>query len=196
MPIAVSRRPRVDYDEIADRYDTQPFRERTADPELLAFAGRRELTEPAVLDIGCGTGNQLIANRAALPRASLTGLDSSLGMLRRARLKAPDIAWVRADGAALPFAPRSFDFVCCQFAFHHMADKAGVLRSVSEVLRPGGRFTLRNLCPQKSSDWLYYEYFPEAQLGRVVNHHLVFTRNASPGGGNYSKKSLQHQKLR
>lgn len=34
-------------------------------------------------------------------------------MLRRARLKTLDIVWVRADGAALPFAAGSFDFVYC-----------------------------------------------------------------------------------
>jgi SAM-dependent methyltransferase len=39
-----------------------------------------------------------------------------------------------------------------------------MLREAFRVLRPGGRFVLRNLCPQESSDWLYYEYFPEAQL--------------------------------
>jgi SAM-dependent methyltransferase len=82
-------------------------------------------------------------------------------MLRQARLKAPDIAWVRADGAALPFPPVSFDFVCCQFAFHHVEDKAGLLRA---ILRPGGRFVMRNMCPQESGDWLYYEYFLEAKL--------------------------------
>jgi SAM-dependent methyltransferase len=71
---------------------------------------------------------------------------------------------LRADGAALPFAVRSFDFVCCQFAFHHLEDKAGMLRAVLQVLRPDGRFILRNMCPQESADWLYYEYFPEAQL--------------------------------
>jgi ubiquinone/menaquinone biosynthesis C-methylase UbiE len=85
-------------------------------------------------------------------------------MLRQARLKMADIAWVQANGTALPFSARSFDFVCCQFAFHHMEDKAGMFRAVFRVLRPGGRFALRNMCPQESGGWLYYEYFPEARL--------------------------------
>lgn len=155
-------RPRVDYDAIAEIYDAQPYRDRAADPELLAFAAEREAAGLAVLDIGCGTGNQLAANRGALPCATYVGLDQSFGMLRQARRKEPAIAWVRADGAALPFPARSFDLVCCQFAFHHIEDKAGMLRAVFRVLRPGGRFTLRNMCPQESRDWLYYEYFPEA----------------------------------
>jgi ubiquinone/menaquinone biosynthesis C-methylase UbiE len=38
-----------------------------------------------------------------------------------------------------------------------------MLREAARVLRPNGRFVLRNLCPQESADWLYYRYFPEAQ---------------------------------
>ena len=45
----------------------------------------------------------------------------------------------------------------------HLADKAGMLGEVFKVLRPGGRFVMRNLCPHEHPDWLYYEYFPEAQ---------------------------------
>ena len=116
------RQPRVSYDEIAPSYDTQPYRSRSADPELLEFARDHETADLAILDVGCGTGNQLIADRSARPHARYTGLDRSFGMLRQARRKAPDLAWVRADGAALPFAASSFDFVCCQFAFHHVED--------------------------------------------------------------------------
>lgn len=155
---------RVNYDTIAHLYDAQPYRSRIADPELLAFAGGRDASDLRVLDIGCGTGNQLITDRVALPAARYTGLDRSLGMLRQARRKTPDIALVRADGAAPPFAPRSFDFICCQFAFHHVDDKTGMLHAVFRMLRPGGRFVLRNLCPHESANWLYYQYFPEAQL--------------------------------
>ncbi len=159
MMTTTPAQPRVDYDAIAHLYDAQPYRARTADPELLAFAAGRDASDLRVLDIGCGTGNQLIADRAALPPARYTGLDHSFGMLRQARRKAPEIAWVRADGAALPFADGSFDFACCQFAFHHVEDKAGMLHAVFRVLRPRGRFVLRNLCPQESAEWLYYRVF-------------------------------------
>ena len=83
-------------------------------------------------------------------------------MLRQAQPKAPDIAWVQADGAGLPFQSQSFDFVTCQYALHHIQDKAGMLQGVFRVLRCGGRVVLRNLCPQECADWLYYAYFPEA----------------------------------
>jgi SAM-dependent methyltransferase len=157
------KRSRVDYDSIAELYDATPGRMRVADPELLVFTrGRAPTDRVAVLDIGCGTGNQLVANRGALACDLMVGVDRSDGMLRQARRKAPEISWVQADAAALPLCGNSFDFVTCQFAFHHMADKAGVIRDAFRVLRRGGQFVMRNLCPQESFDWLYYLYFPAA----------------------------------
>lgn len=154
---------RVNYDQIAHLYDSQPYRARAVDPEFLAFLRRREAsTLLAMLDIGCGTGNQLISNRATAPDAVTVGVDRSSGMLRQAAAKTRDIAWLLADSGALPLRAESFDFVFSQYAFHHFHDKAGMLRAAYRVLRPGGRFVLRNLCPQESGNWLYYRYFPEA----------------------------------
>ena len=64
---------RVDYDAIAPLYDSQPHREKSPDPALAAFlAGRSALGTALLLHIACGTGNQLVANRAIAPSASLT----------------------------------------------------------------------------------------------------------------------------
>ena len=153
----------VDYDAIAHLYDSQPYREKAVDPELVTFMAQRGCADrPSILDIACGTGNQLVANRSIMPNVRLVGLDRSFGMLRQARPKVRDIAWVQADGAMLPFPPDSFDFITCQFGFHHLPDKAGMLRAVFRTLRCDGRFVMRNLCPQEHPDWLYYDYFPEA----------------------------------
>ena len=155
---------RVNYDAIAHLYDGQPYRRKTIDPELVTFIAQYASSDRlTLLDIACGTGSQLVANRPILPDAQLVGLDRSLGMLAQARSKASDIAWVRADGAQLPFRAETFDFICCQFAFHHLPDKPRMLREVFTLLRSGGRFVMRNLCPQDHPDWLYYEYFPDAQ---------------------------------
>jgi SAM-dependent methyltransferase len=154
----------VNYDAIAHLYDMQPYRAKTVDPGLLAFLGQRASSATlSLLDVGCGTGNQLVANRAVVPHARLVGLDRSLGMLQQAQPKAPDIVWVQADGTGLPLQAQSFDFVTCQYVLHHVQDKVDMLREVFRVLRRGGRYILRNLCPQEMADWLYYVYFPAAQ---------------------------------
>ena len=149
----MQRSSRVDYDALAELYDSTPHRGKSADSELITFlAGRAPTATLTLLDIACGTGNQQIANRGLTPNAKFVGLDGSLGMLRQARRKMPDITWVHGDSAALPFASGSFDFVSCQYAFHHFRDKAGMLREAFRVLRRGGRFALYNMCPQESDD--------------------------------------------
>jgi len=155
--------PRVDYDSIASQYDTQPYRQKTVDPELDAFLAQRRSAKPiTILDVGCGTGNQLVANWTVYPATWMVGVDRFHGMLRQARPKAPAIAWVQADGTALPFQEQAFDFVTCQYALHHMPNKTAMVQAVFRVLRPGGRFVLVNICPHAMPDWLYYEYFPPA----------------------------------
>ncbi len=66
--------PRVDYDQIAEQYDAQPFRNKPVDPDLLTFLSERvghSFGAWALLDIGCGTGNQLVANGTVMPAARM-----------------------------------------------------------------------------------------------------------------------------
>ena len=66
----MQRSTRIDYDVIGDRYDMQPHRGKSVDPELVSFIAERGRTrERRLLDIGCGTGSQLIANLSIAPSA-------------------------------------------------------------------------------------------------------------------------------
>ena len=155
---------RVDYDAIANGYDNQPYRAKSADLELAGFlAERAPAAIRSLLDIACGTGSQLIANRPLAPAARMVGVDGSFGMLRRARVKSAEIGWLHADAAALPLRSGSFDFVSCQYAFHHFADRGRMLREAFRVLCAAGRLVVYNLCPQDMSDWIYYDYFPQSR---------------------------------
>ena len=154
---------RVNYDAIAESYDAHPFRRKEADPDLLAFLNERPGSEPlSILDAGCGTGNQLIADLPHTASALLVGLDRFRGMLRQGQKKSRDIRWIHGDGAALPFRDASFDFVTSQFSFHHVQDKPAMIAGVFRVLRPGGRFVMSNISPRDMSDWIIYRFFPAA----------------------------------
>lgn len=160
---------RVNYDSIAPGYDSQPMRAKSADPYLRQYlAEHPERSDSmSILDLCCGTGSQLIANRTFCPTARMVGLDLFDGMLRQARRKAPDLLWVQADAARPPLTDGSFDFISNQFAFHHIRDKPAALCSVWRLLRPGGRWVMVNICPEAMPGWLYYRFFPAAwQLDR------------------------------
>lgn len=75
----MNRLPRLDYDQIAHLYDSQPYRARATDPD--GEVGRQAWRQRtlAFLDIACGTGDQLIANNEAEPDARLVGGERTAG---------------------------------------------------------------------------------------------------------------------
>jgi SAM-dependent methyltransferase len=162
---AAKRPPRVDYDRIAHLYD-EAQRDHDVDANLVAFFGDRPDLSPAlarILDVGCGTGKQLMANRVRFRETLAVGLDPFIGMLRIARTRRPDIAWVRGDGSEMPLRSGSVDYCCNQFSYQHIRDKDGFVREVSRVLKPGGRFALTTIDPWSMEGWIVYRFFPEAR---------------------------------
>ena len=161
---------RINYNQIAHRYDADRLRGRSVDADLLAFLETRpDHASPAtILDIGCGTGNQLVANRKEIEEGQMVGLDLFEGMLRQGQRKvtgqatARRIDWVQGDGAALSFREQTFDFISNQTVFHHVQDKPGMLAEVWRVLRPGGRFVMINISVREMPSWIIYRYFPGA----------------------------------
>lgn len=99
-----------------------------------------------VLDIGCGAG--YFSRAMADGGATVTGIDISPEMLRHGveaeTEQARGIRYVLGDAAKLleQFAPGSIDLVTSCLALQDMPNIDDVLRSVREVLVPGGRFVV------------------------------------------------------
>lgn len=160
----------IDYDKIAHEYDANPLRRKRLDPDLVAFISQRRLRSLAVLDVGCGTGNQLAANQIEIPSGRWVGLDPFFNMLDVAREKASTIHWVQGDGMHLPFQDSSFDYICNQFSYHHMDRPDLMIAEALRVCRPGGRLVLVNMTPHEMKEGALYEWFPET-LGSDLEAH-------------------------
>jgi len=111
--------------------------------EMLSLAGGER-----VLDVGCGPGNFTRTFALAAGEGLVVGLDASATMLERAvaETDAGNVAYVRADAAALPFRDGSFDAVCCFAALYLIEHPARALEEISRVLAPGGRVALLSSC--------------------------------------------------
>lgn len=102
---------------------------------------------PAILDVGCGTGINLIeAARVFGPCQALAGIDLSPGMVAVAREKVRRLglpADIRlGDAEALPYPAAAFDLVLCNSVFHWLSDRGQGAREFARVLRPGGQVLL------------------------------------------------------
>ena len=104
-----------------------------------------------VLDVACGSGN--VAIRAAEAGADVVACDLEPAQLEAGRDQAPEIAWVQADAAALPFADGSFDVVFSSFgALQFISDIDVAVAETARVLRPGGRFAFSITHPTR---WVF-----------------------------------------
>jgi ubiquinone/menaquinone biosynthesis C-methylase UbiE len=119
------------------------FEIRAADPrqhrlwaEFLARAPH--VAHARVLEVGCGTGI-ITAKIAELPGVDeAVGVDPSPYFVAVARHRTPGLRFETADGRALPFPDRSFDWVVFATTLCHVPLPERALAEAHRVLRPGG----------------------------------------------------------
>lgn len=99
-----------------------------------------------LLDLGCGTGASAAALLRVAPKSTIVGVDSSAGMLARARSKQwpgkVRFVHARLERLAEAGVHGPFDGVFAAFVMAELADPDAALRTVREVLRPGAPFAV------------------------------------------------------
>jgi ubiquinone/menaquinone biosynthesis C-methylase UbiE len=116
-----------------DRYSTYPWLYRVA--EFREHPGER------VLELGCGTGCDLL--QFAKHGAIATGVDITDSHLELARKRVGGTATVvKADIRSMDFEDNSFDYVYSHGVIHHSNEPKKIVAEILRVLRPGGRFNI------------------------------------------------------
>ncbi len=114
---------------------------------------------PAVLDLGCGTGiNLLEVARALGPCRRLAGIDLAPGMIVEARRKAA-AAGVPAtfevgDAEHLALEDASFDLIICNGVYHWFPDRSQAIAEMSRVLRPYGQVLIICVADPGFHEWV------------------------------------------
>lgn len=141
-----------------------------------------------VLEIGCGTGRNLIVAARRFPQARFTGLDISAEMLATAQRKidraglSERIRLVRGDAtafdAAVLSAGHGFDRVFLSYTLSMIPDWQRALTMAASALAPGGRLDLVDFGQQEQLPpafrralfaWLdKFDVTPRAWLPQVV----------------------------
>ena len=101
-----------------------------------------------VLDVGCGTGDDLIYLATHFKGLSLTGADGDPKVLSMAKNKAKKlglkIKFQVSLAERLPFKKHAFDVVWSSLMIHHLPTsiKLKALKEMRRVLKPGGQLYL------------------------------------------------------
>jgi ubiquinone/menaquinone biosynthesis C-methylase UbiE len=123
-------------------------------PWLYEAAEFREHAGHRVLEVGCGTGADLLqfANHGAIA----TGVDITDAHLELAKQRVAGRADVRfGDASLLPFPDASFDYVYSHGVIHHMERPQDAAREILRVLKPGGRFNVQLYALLSESSLIY-----------------------------------------
>ena len=92
----------------------------------------------SVLEVGCGTGRNLVRLAARLdPSVHLTGVDLSTEMLSVARRRPEKIEWLECAAENLPM-DRPYDAVFFSYSLSMMPSWKAALARAFAVLKPGG----------------------------------------------------------
>lgn len=161
----------MDYDPLAGAY----ARHRRIDEAVLdaLVAGPLLSSSSRAVEIGCGTGNYVIALREAT-RSSCFGVDPSREMASLARGRDGGVAVVVASAESLPFGDETFDFSFSVDVVHHIQDRRAYVSEAFRVLREGGSF-----CTATEDEWNIRHrhplatYFPETVSAELRRYPAV-----------------------
>ena len=112
------------------------------------MAGRVQLRDAAVLDVGCGGG--LLSEALAKAGAKVTAIDLAPNLLKVARLHGLE-SGIKVDYRETPVealaaeAPAAFDAITCMEMLEHVPEPASIIDACARLLKPGGRLFLSTL---------------------------------------------------
>jgi len=132
----------------------------------------------AVLDLAGGTGDLARRFADSVGRDGHVVLaDINASMLREGRRRLTDagvagnLSIVQVDAEALPFASGTFDCISIAFGLRNVTNQDTALRSMFEVLKPGGKLLVLEFSePQRQLKSAYdlYSFKVLPTLGRLV----------------------------
>ena len=166
-----------DFDKAAALWDEQPARIGLANGVFTAISENAPLnTAMNALDFGCGTG--LLTLRLAPLVGSITGVDSSRGMLdvlqaKIAKKNLANVASLLLDLDAGDTLKGNYDIIVSSMTFHHIEKIGPLLDHFHRCLTPGGYLCIADLDPEyglfhDDSKGVFHFGFERTALGKAA----------------------------
>jgi ubiquinone/menaquinone biosynthesis C-methylase UbiE len=135
-------------------------------PWLYSAAEFKEHTGHKVLEVGCGTGCDLL--QFAKNGAIATGVDITERHLQLARERVGSLATVvKGDGRSLPFPDNTFDYVYSHGVIMCSDEPRRMVEEIFRVLKPRGRFNVHLY-----AKWSYFTFWKMLRHGKNWKIHI------------------------
>ena len=160
------------FDQAAATWDYEERRVTLAHAVVEAIASRVALSkEQDVLDFGCGTG--LVTLELASRVRSITGADTSPGMLKTLKEKATHqgvtVPLISLDTEKAGSLGGPYDLIVSSMTLHHIAEVPALFAQFMQHLHPGGQIALADL-DEEDGDFhdatmsIHHQGFPREQI--------------------------------
>jgi ubiquinone/menaquinone biosynthesis C-methylase UbiE len=185
---------KMDYDNLAREYALH----RQVRPGVLASLLKTSALNAtsSVLEVGCGTGNYIIAIQEAIGCAC-HGIDPSEEMLTRARGRSSQVRFATGRAEKLDFESAAYDLIFSVDVIHHIEDRAVFYREAFRLLKPGGK-----VCTATDSEDIIRRrqplanYFPETVEPEIARYPRIADLRRmmeQAGFGSIIEERVEHQ---
>lgn len=138
-----------------------------------------EFENPAVLDLGCGAGQELLhfSSRKGVLKIGVDVKFAAGGIFNHlhSRRDGEKSIFINSAGEELPFAKESFNLIICRVALPYMHSETAI-REMSRILAPDGRIVLTVHAPG------FYLQMIQKRLGSFSVRQLAYPVVCFAGG--------------
>jgi SAM-dependent methyltransferase len=155
------------YDQFSEIYDlSRGINPKTVkDLVKLTYIDQNSL----LLDMGCGTGNYTHALKSIAK--NIIGLDLSLGMIKKAKYKIPDLDIINTNVLNIPFRSEVFNGLYFIQVIHHISNKLVLFEEAYRVLHKNGHIAIHTCSPDQINTYWYTYYFPKGLKAELERFH-------------------------
>jgi ubiquinone/menaquinone biosynthesis C-methylase UbiE len=185
---------KMDYDRMAADYAQH---RRTHPSVFVSLLKESSLNQTSsVLEVGCGTGNYIIAIQEEIG-CNCHGIDPSKEMLAKALSRNSRVSFELGRAEKLAFPESSFDLVFSVDVIHHISDQRAYYRQGYKVLKTGGL-----ICTITDSEDIIRArqplayYFPdsvEPEINRYPRIQILRQMMKSAGFKNIIERRVEHR---
>ena len=155
------------WDRIAERYSRKPVADEAAYQRKLEVTREYFRPDMQVLEIGCGTGSTAIAHAPYVKQIRATDLSAKMIDIAKRKAAAQNIRNVSFEQSAvehLGIANETLDAVLGLSVLHLLEDRDAAIKTVYDMLKPGGIFVSSTVCLGDTMKWFRFI----GPLGRML----------------------------